>query len=175
MLRTALGPAIAAWLEDPNIAEVMLNPDGRLWVDRLRGGLADSGTQLSAANGERIIRLVAHHVDAEVHAGAPRVSAELPDTSERFEGLIPPHWHDLGGALSGDESEPTALAPLAAIDDAAERAWAAEWLAAPACLVVEVAEIVVGEADEPDAKRRFNRVEITSASLPSHRNARGRA
>ncbi|MFO1100780.1 MAG: conjugal transfer protein TrbE [Xanthobacteraceae bacterium] len=39
-------------------------------------------------------------------------------------------WHDLGGALSGDGTEPTALAPLAVIDDAAERAWAAEWLAA---------------------------------------------
>ncbi|MGA8155576.1 MAG: conjugal transfer protein TrbE, partial [Rhodoplanes sp.] len=39
-------------------------------------------------------------------------------------------WHDLGGAASGDDIEPTALAPLAAIEDAAERAWAAEWLAA---------------------------------------------
>jgi hypothetical protein len=30
MLRTALGPAIAAWLEDPAVVEVMLNPDGRI-------------------------------------------------------------------------------------------------------------------------------------------------
>lgn len=90
MLRTALGPAIAAWLEDPDISEVMLNPDGSLWVDRLRDGLADSGIQLSAADGERIIRLVAHHVGTEVHADSPRVSAELPETGERFEGLIPP-------------------------------------------------------------------------------------
>src|SRR3546814_6301872 len=37
-----------------------------------------------------IFRLVAHHVGAEVHPGAPRVSAELPDTGERFEGLLPP-------------------------------------------------------------------------------------
>ena len=37
MLRTALGPAIATWLEDPTIVEIMLNPDGCLWVDRLRG------------------------------------------------------------------------------------------------------------------------------------------
>ena len=35
MLRTALGPAIAGFLEDPAIVEVMLNPDGRLWIDRL--------------------------------------------------------------------------------------------------------------------------------------------
>jgi type IV secretion system protein VirB11 len=36
------------------------------------------------------VRLVAHHVGAEVHAGSPRVSAELPETGERFEGLLPP-------------------------------------------------------------------------------------
>jgi type IV secretion system protein TrbB len=90
MLRTALGPAIAAWLEDPAVVEVMLNPDGRLWVDRLTEGLADTGERLSAADGERIVRLVAHHVGAEVHAGSPRVTAELPETGERFEGLIPP-------------------------------------------------------------------------------------
>jgi type IV secretion system protein TrbB len=90
MLRTALGPAIAAWLEDPGIVEVMLNPDGRLWVDRLTEGLIDTGERLAAADGERIVRLVAHHVGAEVHSAAPRVSAELPETGERFEGLLPP-------------------------------------------------------------------------------------
>jgi len=90
MLRTALGPAIATWLEDPGVVEVMLNPDGRLWVDRLTEGLADTGERLSAVDGERIVRLVAHHVGAEVHPGSPRVSAELPETGERFEGLIAP-------------------------------------------------------------------------------------
>jgi P-type conjugative transfer ATPase TrbB len=90
MLRTALGPAIALFLEDPEIVEVMLNPDGRLWIDRLAGGLVDTGERLSASDGERIVRLVAHHVGAEVHAGSPRVSAELPETGERFEGLLPP-------------------------------------------------------------------------------------
>ena len=90
MLRTALGPAIAAFLEDPAIVEVMLNPDGKLWIDRLSTGLADTGERLSAADGERIVRLVAHHVGTEVHAGAPRLSAELPETSGRREGLLPP-------------------------------------------------------------------------------------
>jgi len=90
MLRTALGPAIGAYLEDPSIVEVMLNPDGRLWIDRLSGGLEDTGYRITPADAERIIRLVAHHVGAEVHPGAPRVSAELPESGERFEGLIPP-------------------------------------------------------------------------------------
>ncbi|MFA7587819.1 MAG: P-type conjugative transfer ATPase TrbB, partial [Novosphingobium sp.] len=90
MLRTALGPEIGAWLEDPAVIEVMLNPDGRLWVDRLGLGISDTGAVLPAATSERIIRLVAHHVGVEVHAAAPRVSAELPGTGERFEGLLPP-------------------------------------------------------------------------------------
>jgi type IV secretion system protein VirB11 len=90
MLRTALGPDIAAFLEDPAVVEVMLNPDGRLWIDRLSEGLSETGATLAPADGERIIRLVAHHVGAEVHAGAPRVSAELPGTGERFEGILPP-------------------------------------------------------------------------------------
>ncbi|AWC24846.1 MULTISPECIES: P-type conjugative transfer ATPase TrbB [Hyphomicrobiales] len=90
MLRTALGAAIARYLEDPAVVEVMLNPDGRIWVDRLSEGLADTGEMMSAADGERIVRLVAHHVGAEVHARSPRVSAELPESGERFEGLLPP-------------------------------------------------------------------------------------
>jgi type IV secretion system protein TrbB len=90
MLRTAFGPAIVRFLEDPTVVEVMLNPDGRLWIDRLSSGLTETGENLSAPDGERIVRLVAHHVGAEVHPGAPRVSAELPETGERFEGLLPP-------------------------------------------------------------------------------------
>jgi type IV secretion system protein VirB11 len=90
MLRTALGSSIAAWLDDPAVIEVMLNPDGRLWVDRLGEGISDTGELLSAADGERIVRLVAHHIGVEVHARSPRVSAELPEGGERFEGLLPP-------------------------------------------------------------------------------------
>ena len=89
MLRTAMG-AITSWLDDPSIVEVMLNPDGRLWIDRLSGGLSDTGKRLSAQDGERIVRVVAHHVGAEVHPQSPRISAELPVHGERFEGLLPP-------------------------------------------------------------------------------------
>lgn len=90
MLRTALGPRIAGWLDDAEVVEVMLNPDGQLWLDRLGIGLLQTGCELTPEDGERIVRLVAHHVGAEVHPGAPRVSAELPESGERFEGLLPP-------------------------------------------------------------------------------------
>jgi Flp pilus assembly CpaF family ATPase len=90
MLSTTLGIAIAGFLAEPAVVEVMLNPEGRLWIDRLGQGLVDTGTSLSPSDGERIIRLVAHHVGAEVHAprpagfgGASRVRRALrgPDPS----------------------------------------------------------------------------------------------
>ncbi|MDA8260939.1 MAG: P-type conjugative transfer ATPase TrbB [Betaproteobacteria bacterium] len=90
MLRTAMGPLIAAALEDPDVVEIMLNPDRTLWVDRLSSGRAPMGVELSEEDGERIIRLVAAHVGAEVHRGQPLLTAELPETGERFEGILPP-------------------------------------------------------------------------------------
>ncbi|WP_307368890.1 P-type conjugative transfer ATPase TrbB [Brevundimonas sp. SORGH_AS_0993] len=95
MLRTAMGPAIAAALADPAVIEIMVNPDGALRLDRLGEGRVETGVILSPMDVERIVRLVADHVRVEVHAGAPIVSAELPTHpdgagGERFEGLLPP-------------------------------------------------------------------------------------
>lgn len=90
MLRSAMGPEIAAALDDPDVVEVLLNPDGSLWVDRLGTGRSPTGRSIPPAIAERIIRLVAAHVRAEVHPGAPLLSAELPETGERFMGALPP-------------------------------------------------------------------------------------
>ena len=95
MLRTAMGPEIAAALADPLVVEVMVNPDGALRLDRLGEGRSDTGVRLEAAQVERIVRLVASHARSEIHGGAPIVSAELPPhgeglAGERFEGVLPP-------------------------------------------------------------------------------------
>ena len=90
MLRTAMGPVIASALADPAVVEVMVNPDGRLWLDRHGDGRIDTGKALGAAEAERIIRLVASHIGQECHGERPVVSAELPESGERFEGLLPP-------------------------------------------------------------------------------------
>jgi len=114
MLRSALGPAIASWLDDAGVAEIMLNADGRLWVDRLDSGMAETGERLSPTQAERIIRLVAHHVGAEVHRGSPRVSAELPEGGERFEGLLPPVVAEPVFSIRRPASLPLALADYVA-------------------------------------------------------------
>ena len=94
MLKTAMGPQIAAALGDSEIVEIMVNPDGRLWLDRLGAGRSATGAIFEAAEIERIIRLVASHARSEAHAGAPIISAELPPhgegAGERFEGILPP-------------------------------------------------------------------------------------
>ena len=90
MLRTAMGPAVAAALIDPDVIEVMVNPDGSLRLDRLGQGVVDTGERMGHADVERIIRLVASHVRVDVHADNPVLSAELPETGERFEGVLPP-------------------------------------------------------------------------------------
>jgi P-type conjugative transfer ATPase TrbB len=95
MLRTAMGPAIAAAMSDARVIEIMVNPDGALRVDILGEGRVDTDVRLEPDQIERIIRLVASHARAEVHGEAPIVSAELPPhiegrAGERFEGILPP-------------------------------------------------------------------------------------
>ena len=67
MLRTAFGPAIAAALDDPQVIEIMVNPDGRLWLDKAGTGRIETAEHIGMAEAERIIRLVAAHVRREVH------------------------------------------------------------------------------------------------------------
>jgi len=95
MLCTAMGPDIAEALADGHVIEIMVNPDGALWLDRLGEGRRDTQVQIPADQVERIVRLVAAHARAEVHGDAPLISAELPPhiagrAGERFEGILPP-------------------------------------------------------------------------------------
>ena len=64
----------------------MLNPTAGSGSTGCRAGLDDTGCRVTPADGERIVRLVAHHVGVEVHAGSPRVSAELPETRGAVRG-----------------------------------------------------------------------------------------
>lgn len=90
MLLSAFGPSIVAALEDDSVIEVMVNPDGALWIERHGLGRAREDARVRSADAERIIRLVASHVGFDCDRAHPVVSAELPGTGERFEGVLPP-------------------------------------------------------------------------------------
>ena len=90
MLRSAMGPVIGAALDDKNVIEIMVNPDGKLWLDRHGEGRVYTGKIITSPDAERIVKLVASHIRQEVTQNRPIVSAELPGGGERFEGLLPP-------------------------------------------------------------------------------------
>ncbi len=90
MLKTAFGPVIGAALDDATVTEIMVNPDGALWIERLGTGRARGRESMRAVDAERIIRLVASHVGFDCGRDHPIVSAELPASGERFEGVLPP-------------------------------------------------------------------------------------
>ena len=63
-LREALGDVICAALEDDDVVEIMLNPDGQLFVERLGEGMARIGA-LPVGAAEIIIGSVAHALQTE--------------------------------------------------------------------------------------------------------------
>ncbi len=89
-LRHALGPDVARFLDEDGVTDLMLNADGRLWLDRAGRGRADTGRVLAAADAEAALRLIAHHCGVPLTRTAPVLSATLPRTGERIAATIPP-------------------------------------------------------------------------------------
>jgi type IV secretion system protein VirB11 len=85
-----LGPAIMGALADPKIIEIMLNPDGALWVDVLGEGMHDTGTRMSPAQAENLLGTIAAMLDVTIDAEHPTLQGELPIDGSRVQGVLPP-------------------------------------------------------------------------------------
>lgn len=88
-LNTALVD-ILDYFNKETVTDVMVNPDGRLWVDDLKDGKFDSGKLISVPKRMQIISLVADACDKVCNEESPSLSANLPQTRFRFQGEIPP-------------------------------------------------------------------------------------
>ncbi|MBB3933747.1 type IV secretion system protein VirB11 [Kaistia hirudinis] len=88
-LQEALGDRLCVALDDPTVVEIMLNPDGRIFIERLGHGIAPAG-EMTAATAEIIIGSVAHALQSEADDERPIISGELPIGGHRFEGVLPP-------------------------------------------------------------------------------------
>lgn len=88
-LQDALGDQLCVALDDATVVEIMLNPDGRLFIERLGHGVAAAGAMTPAA-AEVVIGSVAHARQSEADDERPIISGELPIGGHRFEGLLPP-------------------------------------------------------------------------------------
>ncbi|MDO4777677.1 MAG: P-type conjugative transfer ATPase TrbB [Cardiobacteriaceae bacterium] len=84
-----LGREIVAALEDARVIEIMLNSDGRLWIDRLGEGMSCIGS-MSAPNAMALLGTIADGLGTVVTKTSPILEGELPLDGSRFEGLIPP-------------------------------------------------------------------------------------
>ena len=88
-----LGQEIIAYLSDKDIHEIMLNPDGQLWVDSVSTGQKQVGS-LSRAQAFSILHSVAGINNFVVSPHIPRLEAQLPYykalQGQRFTGQIPP-------------------------------------------------------------------------------------
>lgn len=88
-IRVVLGDAVMAELNDPRTIEVMLNADGRVWVEKM-GGRPEPAALMPAQNGERLCRIVASALGKSIDDDRPILEGELPLDGSRFEGLLPP-------------------------------------------------------------------------------------
>ncbi|MBZ9982575.1 MULTISPECIES: P-type conjugative transfer ATPase TrbB [unclassified Mesorhizobium] len=88
-LREAMGSTICNTLDDALVVEIMLNPDGQLFVERIGEPITQAG-RLAPQAAETIIGTVAHALGTEVNLNRPIISGELPIGGHRFEGLLSP-------------------------------------------------------------------------------------
>ena len=80
---------VSPWLADPEVIEIMANPDGSIFVERLGSGIARVGN-IAPDVASMIVRHMGASQNMEVSATTPIVSGELPGGGHRFEGLTPP-------------------------------------------------------------------------------------
>jgi len=88
-LEITLGEQVCAALHDPDVVEIMLNADGKLFIEKISTGIVTAG-RLSRSAAETVIGGVAHALGTEADIDRPIVSGELPIGGHRFEGLLPP-------------------------------------------------------------------------------------
>lgn len=83
---------IMPMLQDENVFEVYINPDGKVWTDGL-SGRKSTGITLTAAQVKQIILNVAALTDQLVTEEKPALDAEIPENEYfdkcRFEGNLP--------------------------------------------------------------------------------------
>lgn len=83
------GPVIMDAVRDPDVLEIMLNPDGKIWIEKY-GKDQECVGELPIAQSKVLLSLVASALDLVVDAQNPVVEGSFPLDGSRFEGTFPP-------------------------------------------------------------------------------------
>lgn len=84
------GPVCRDALEHPKVIEIMLNPDGRIFLDELGKGMYDTGYKMPLSRSQSLFNAIASALGTVVTQKEPILEGELPIDGSRFEGLIQP-------------------------------------------------------------------------------------
>lgn len=84
------GDTITEAIASNSVFEIMLNPDGRLWLQDKERGLYFSGYTLSSVQATNLIGTVASLNGKIINEQTPILECELPFLGHRFEAVLPP-------------------------------------------------------------------------------------
>lgn len=88
-LKREMGSSILDLLNQDDVVEIMLNPDGRLWCERIGKEMEVIG-EMSSPNAISMMNTIAKLLDTTITTENPVLECELPIDGSRFEGVIPP-------------------------------------------------------------------------------------
>lgn len=88
-LLDSMGEIVRGLLTQPDVTDIRLNPDGRIWVDRLGHQRAPVG-EMSSDQAIRLIGAVAASMNTEVTIDKPSVEGHLITDGSRFQAGVPP-------------------------------------------------------------------------------------
>ena len=88
-LRREAGEHVIGALENDEVIEILLNPDGKLWIERLGGPMACVAL-IGEETAESFIATVASFWGIVVDRDNPVLECEFPLDGSRFEALLPP-------------------------------------------------------------------------------------
>jgi type IV secretion system protein VirB11 len=89
-LRSEFGNVICDALDDKEVIEIMVNPDGRVWVDRLSRDMECTEKKISRDRLVAALGTIAAMLRTEINKHSPILEGELPLDGSRVEGIISP-------------------------------------------------------------------------------------
>ena len=84
-LKREMGSSILDLLNQDDVVEIMLNPDGRLWCERIGKEMEVIG-EMSSPNAISMMNTIAKLLDTTITTENPVLECELPIDGSRFEG-----------------------------------------------------------------------------------------
>ncbi|MBL4818865.1 MAG: P-type conjugative transfer ATPase TrbB [Deltaproteobacteria bacterium] len=86
----AMGPVIRDLISDDRVIEIMLNPDGSLWVEKISEGMGLVQKDFSKSDAETLIRLVSSRCGFVCNDKSPSLSCIIPVSNARFQAFVSP-------------------------------------------------------------------------------------